>query len=85
MNILALLLPVIFVPGFLGASLQPGWALMSCTLPILCWKGPSLPATLQLTGVALIGYALLSIYWSPNWHYAVQAVWPVGFRWCAAQ
>lgn len=75
-TLLPLILSVIYVPGYLGAYIPTGWALLSATLPVATWNSSYVLATLfQQLGIGFLAYALLSLYWTPDQYSGVFALW----------
>lgn len=79
---LGLLLAISYVPGYTGASIPTQWAVLSIVLPTFLWLRS--PITLGHKLFALwIGYALISIGWSPNLYSAGWGGWLL-FIWALA-
>lgn len=74
---LGLLLPICFVPGYTGASVQTQWALLSLALPILLWRPWPKPTGLHYLGAFFIAYAFISLDWAIHPEDAVGGLWLV--------
>ena len=62
---LGLLTSTAFVPGWTGASVATGWAVLSITLPFFArGSAPAMP--LAWAGLATLAYALVSLAWTPS-------------------
>lgn len=79
MSLLAFLVTTIYIPGYVGISIQPGWALLSIALPVATWRGHSLtPVPLQFLGFTFLAYALASLIHAAHPSYAIDALWQLG-------
>ncbi len=83
MLILSFLIPIAYVPGVTGAALATGWAVLSCTLPIVTWREGAKQSSpvFILAGMTFLLYAAWSLDWVDNnvtglstlWQYAILA------------
>lgn len=71
---LGLLLPVCFVPGYIGAIIPTQWVVLSMILPLGLWRsGVFIPAT--WAGLAILAWSAISITWAPNAYDAGFGLW----------
>ncbi len=71
---LGLLMPVAYIPGWTGAMVITGWAVLSCGLPFLLLRKIEMDWTWSL-GLAFLAYATASALWAPIWQQAVWDLW----------
>ncbi len=77
---LGLILPVVYVPAWTGATILTGWVVLSCALPFfLLRKIEMTPA--HWLGLAFLAYASASVLWAPIYQ---QAVWDLWLIWLCA-
>ncbi len=67
------LIATIYVPGIVGAALWPQWSLLSAVLPFKIARIKFDTPTIFFA--AFIGYAALSLLWSPNFFDALYGFW----------
>lgn len=72
--ILGLALTLAYVPGWTGAYIPTGWAVLSLVLPWTLWKGVDL-SPFHLAGLVFLCWAAASAFWSPSWEGAVWSLW----------
>jgi len=71
---LGLLLPVCYVPGFVGAYIPTQWVVLSCLLPFALWRGGTFPPP-ALAGLATLAWSALSLLWAPNPIDSIYGLW----------
>lgn len=71
---LGLALTLAYVPGWTGAYIPTGWAVLSLVLPWTLWKGVEL-TPFHFVGLAFLCWAATSAFWSPSWEGAVWSLW----------
>jgi hypothetical protein len=74
MFLLGLALPLVFIPAVTGYAILSGWVLLSLTLGWFLLKPIQLTAAHWL-GLAFLGYATLSMAWTPIWAQGIWALW----------
>ncbi len=85
---LGLILPLTFVPGWTGASIPTGWAVLSIVLPFTLWK-PVVMTSFHWVGLGFLAYALSGLALYPTldgvWELWLLAILALAFRWGSAQ
>src|SRR5216684_3951905 len=79
---LGLALPLAFVPGYTGATIPTGWAMLSIILPWFLWRKTEVGCSHWL-GLAFGVYATSSLAWAPRTDDAVFELWQLGVVGCA--
>jgi hypothetical protein len=80
--LLGLIVSVCYIPGTFGALVPIQWAVLSILLPLGLWSAPPIGLDHKL-GLALLGWATLSLGWSPNTFDALYGLW-IAFIWAGA-
>ncbi len=83
MWLIGLILPICYVPGYLGASIPTQWVVLWAVLPLALWR-PAPVNFLHLLWIVFLAYALVAFTWTPNtglsiFAVAIAAVWALSF------
>jgi hypothetical protein len=71
---LGLISSIAFVPGYTGATLPTGWAVLSCLLPLTLWSKAEV-GPLHWVLFAFLSYAAASLLWTTNVLNGIEALW----------
>jgi hypothetical protein len=85
MFLLGLLLPVCYIPGYLGATIPTQWALLSIALLPSLWQGRM--AGFHWLGILFLAYACASQIWSLDYGQGlwIAMIWMLAFWWGSVQ
>lgn len=74
MPLLAFLMSVAFVPGIMGASTAPRWALLSLTVPLLMFFIRVNITAGHVVGMLFVAWCAITVAWSETWD-SVDGLW----------
>lgn len=80
---LGLFLPIVFVPGWTGASISTQWPLLSAILPLMMLRRRCRLGTAHLLGILFVSYAALSLMWTVDFNDSIMGLW-IAAMWALA-